>query len=444
MPITITMPALSPTMEEGAINSWFVKEGDTVASGDLLAEIETDKAAMELEAVEEGVIAKLLVTAGTEGIPVNAPIAILLEEGEDASSLDGFVPTAGLSPVSVPAEEGAAPPPEVAPPPAPAEAEASVMTAPAAPSGNGRIFSSPLARRIAAAKNLDLSTVVGSGPRGRIVKADVEAAVAAPRPAAVAQSEAQVAPLATPAAPTATAGPQSAPGEAPYTEIPLDGMRKTIARRLTESKQTVPHFYLTIDCEIDELLATRKRLNEKLADRPDGGKISVNDFVIRAAALALRQVPEANASWTDTAIRRYTQSDISVAVAVEGGLITPIIRSADTKGLQAIGTEMADLAARARDRKLKPEEYQGGTFSISNLGMFGIREFSAVINPPQGAILAVGAGEQRPVVKDGALAVATVMSCTLSCDHRVVDGATGSLFLAAFKNYIDDPLNMLL
>ncbi|NQV21327.1 MAG: 2-oxo acid dehydrogenase subunit E2, partial [Rhodospirillales bacterium] len=322
MPITITMPALSPTMEEGAINTWFVKEGDTVASGDMLAEIETDKAAMELETVDEGVIGKLLVAAGTEGIPVNAPIAVLLEEGEDPSVLDGYVPQAGASPVSVPADEGGAPaePPAVTVAPIPA----AIPVATAVQTNAGRVFSSPLARRLAATNGLDLSAIAGTGPRGRIVKADVEAALASPGAARVAAAPA------TPAAGQAAVGgaPLASPGDAPYTEMPLDGMRKTIARRLTESKQTVPHFYLTIDCEIDELLTLRKRLNEKLADDPDGRKISVNDFIIKAAALALRKVPEANASWADTAIRLYQRADISVAVAVEGGLITPIVRDA--------------------------------------------------------------------------------------------------------------------
>ncbi len=427
MPITITMPALSPTMEEGALNEWFVKVGDTVSAGDILAEIETDKAAMELETVDDGVVGKLLVAAGTEGIAVNAPIAVLLEEGEDPSVLDSFEPMTSASPMSVPVEEGSE---EIVAMPVAAEAPlANSKSASTQSAGDGRIFSSPLARRMAAQNSLDLAGIEGTGPRGRIVKTDIEAALKSPRPAAV-----QIAPPAT----------ATAENDTPYVEIPLDGMRKTIARRLTESKQTVPHFYLTIDCEIDELLATRKRLNAKLADRPDGVKISVNDFIIKASALALIQVPEANSSWTDTAIRQYSRADVSVAVAVEGGLITPIIRNAETKGLAAISKEMTDLAARARDRKLKPEEYQGGTFSISNLGMFGIREFSAVINPPQGAILAIGAGAQRPVVKDGALSTATVMTCTMSCDHRVVDGATGARFLQAFKTYIDEPLVMLL
>ncbi len=427
MPITITMPALSPTMEEGAVNEWFVKEGDAVSSGDMLAEIETDKAAMELESIDEGVVGKLLVAAGTESIAVNAPIAVLLEEGEDPSVLDSFVPKAGASPLPVPPEDGAG-----APAAAPAADAAVAVSAPekvepspGSTATGGRIFSSPLARRMAAQGGLELSAIPGTGPRGRIVKADVEAALASPgAPRVAARAAAAVA------------------GEAPYTEIPLDGMRKTIARRLTLSKQTVPHFYLTIDCEIDELLSIRKRLNGKLAEGPEEIKISVNDFVIKAAALALMQVPEANASWTDTAIRRYQQADISVAVAVEGGLITPVVRNAEEKGLAQIASEMAALAARARDRKLMPEEYQGGTFSISNLGMYGIREFSAVINPPEGAILAVGAGEQRPVVKHGTLAVATVMTCTMSCDHRVVDGAIGARFLAALKSFIDDPIVM--
>ena len=427
MPIQMLMPALSPTMTEGNLAKWLKKEGDQVAPGDLIAEVETDKATMEIEAIEEGVLGKILVAEGTEGIPVNTPIAVILEEGEDASALDGF--TAAAPPPAAAAPEAPAPAPAPQAPPA----AAPQATAPEAPpqkanGQGGRIFASPLARRMAKQAGLELASLSGSGPRGRIVKKDIEAALARGVPAA---------PAAAPAPAMARA---PIPEGAAVTEIPNSGMRKVIAQRLLQSKQTIPHFYLTIDCEMDELLAVRKDLN----GRSDDYKLSVNDFVIRALALALRKVPEANASWTDAATIRYNTVDISVAVAVEGGLVTPVVRNADNKGLAQISTEMRDFAARARDGKLMPEEYQGGSFSVSNLGMYGIRQFAAVINPPQGGILAVGAGEQRPVVRDGALAVATVMSCTLSGDHRVVDGAIGAKLLAAFKKLIEDPMTMLL
>jgi pyruvate dehydrogenase E2 component (dihydrolipoamide acetyltransferase) len=437
MPIEILMPALSPTMTEGNLAKWVKKEGDKIKAGDVIAEIETDKATMEVEAVDEGTIGKILVPEGAQGIKVNQPIAVLLEEGEDASAIENI---------------GAAPPP---PAPAAPKAEPSpVSTAPAAPPpaaavGNGRdkgarIFASPLARRMAEQAGIDLAALKGSGPGGRIVKSDIEAALAggvpprveAPRPAAP-----------TPAAPDARAPAlgkdevAALAGNPPYELLPLNNMRRTIARRLTEAKQQVPHFYLTIDCVIDRLLEIRAELNRR---GEEGLKLSVNDFVIKAAALALRKVPAANASWSEDGILRWQAIDVSVAVAIEDGLITPIVKNADQKGLAQISAEMKDLAARAKEGRLKLSEFQGGTFSVSNLGMFGVKQFEAVINPPQSCILAVGAGEQRPVVKDGALGIATVMSCTLSVDHRAVDGATGAQFLAAFKALIEDPLSMLL
>ena len=436
MPVNILMPALSPTMTEGNLAKWHVKEGDEISSGDVIAEIETDKATMEVEAVDEGTMGKIVVAEGTEGVPVNQVIAILLEEGEDASALAGASEAPAPAPAPAPAEAPASAQPAAAAAPAPA---------PSAPvSGGNRVFASPLARRLAAQAGLDLAAIAGSGPHGRIVKSDVDAAVAS--------GGARAAPAAVAPAPAAAAAPAAPAPSGPgakemadllgmtYSQEPLSGMRKVIAQRLTEAKQTVPHFYLTLDCEVDELLKVRKELNNRL----DGVKISVNDFVIRAAALALKQVPTANASFDPGGMLFYDHADISVAVATPTGLITPIIKQAEGKGLAAISAEMKDLAARARDGKLKPEEYQGGTFSVSNLGMFGIKDFAAIINPPQGCILAVGAGEQRAVVKDGALAIATVMSCTLSVDHRVVDGAVGAEFLAAFKKMIEYPMAMLL
>ena len=421
MPIPILMPALSPTMTEGTLAKWHKQAGDSVAAGDVLAEIETDKATMEVEAVDEGVLAKILVAEGTEDVAVNAPIAVLLEEGEDEGALAGFMV------------------PDAAAPAAPAAAAASAP-APAAPvaraNGAGeRVFASPLARRMAAQFGIDLAGLKGTGPGGRIVKADIEAfRGGAPAVAAAAAAPAG-APLPAVARPTVPVA-----GDAPFELVPNSNIRKVIARRLTESKQTVPHYYLNIDCRIDRLLEIRKELNS----RDDGFKLSVNDFVIRAVALALTAVPDANASWTDAGIKRYRRADVAVAVAIEGGLVTPVIRGAEGKGLRVISEEMKALAEKARAGKLMPEDYQGGTFSISNLGMFGIRDFAAVINPPQGGILAIGAGEQRPVVVDGALTVATVMTCTLSGDHRVIDGAVGAAFLAAFKKLIQEPLTMLL
>lgn len=435
MPIEIRMPALSPTMTEGVLARWLKQEGDQIAAGDAIAEIETDKATMEMEAAEDGILGKILVTGGSQGVKVNEVIGLMLEEGEDASALE----TVGAASASA---GGAAPVAAAAPA---ATASAPQSSAPAAGAGAAsasgeRIFASPLARRLAKEGGLDLKLISGSGPYGRIVRADVEQAekagtakAGAAKPAAAAVA----APVSVASAAPAPAMPEFGPA---YEEVPLTSMRKTIARRLTEAKQQVPHFYLTVDCQVDELLKVRKELN----GRSSAYKLSVNDFVIRASALALRKVPGANASFAETHIRQYKDVDISVAVATPGGLITPVIKHADHKGLSAISNEMKELAVRARDGKLKPEEFMGGGFSISNLGMFGVRDFSAIINPPQGAILAVGAGEQRPVVKDGALAVATVMSCTLSVDHRVVDGAVGAEFLAAFKALIEDPLSMLL
>ena len=433
MATTILMPALSPTMTEGKLAQWLKAEGETVSAGDVIAEIETDKATMEVEAVDEGVLGKIVVAAGTDGVAVNSVIAVLLEDGEDLSDVDIAGLAAAAAPVSPapasPAPASPAPAPAAAPPvaapPAPVVAAQAAPPAAAVAASGTRIFASPLARRIAADAGLDLGHVSGSGPRGRIVKRDVEAAIASGVSATA------------PAAPVAVG---AMPGMPDYIAIPNSMMRKTIARRLSESKQQAPHFYLTVDCRLDELLELRKKLNNNATDF----KLSVNDLIIRAAALALKQVPAANASWFEDEIRQWQAVDISVAVAIDGGLITPIIRGAEGKGLKQISAEMKDLAGRARDGKLLPEEYQGGTFSISNLGMFGIKEFAAVINPPQGAILAVGAGEQRPVVNDGELAVATVMSCTLSSDHRVVDGAVGAEFMQAFKLLIEDPLKMLL
>ncbi len=426
MPIQILMPALSPTMTEGNLAKWLKNEGEAVKPGDVIAEIETDKATMEVEAVDEGKLGKILVPAGSQGVKVNQPIALLLEEGEDASALAKAATAAPK-----PAAPAAMPAPAAVPPPVvqqPVAAPAPVPAATAAAPGE-RVFASPLARRMAQQAGLDLARLNGSGPHGRIVKADIDAALARGAPAA-----------AKPTAPTAPAPAPPVFGLPAFTEQPHSMMRKVIARRLVESKREAPHFYLTIDCNIDRLLQLRQEINAKR----EKDKISVNDFVIKASALALKQVPAANASWTENAVRLYQAADVSVAVATPGGLITPIIRNADSKSLSTISAEMKDLAARAREGKLKPEEYQGGTFSVSNLGMFGIREFAAVINPPQGAILAVGAGEQRPIVKDNALAIATMMSCTLSVDHRVVDGAIGAEFLAAFKNLIEDPLNILI
>lgn len=438
MPIEILMPALSPTMEEGTLANWLVKEGDTVASGDILAEIETDKATMEVEAVDEGVVAKLLVPGGTEGVKVNAPIAILLEDGEDESALDGYsVGGAATAPAATPVPE--------TPKATPDAATHSVTEA----SGD-RIFASPLAKRIAKDAGLDLASISGSGPNGRIVRADVEKAQNAPK-AAAQPAVAAAAPQAAPASTSTEVGLPRAGGAEMLTQMgippesyrlePLNGVQKVIARRLTSSNINVPDFPLTIDCEIDALLAMRKQLN---AQAPEGIKISVNDMLIRACALSLKALPETNASYTDDGIAFHHHADVAVAVASERGLITPIVRHAESKGLSIISGEMKDLAGRARDGKLKPQEYQGGSFSISNLGMMGIKSFGSIINEPHGMILSVGSGEPRPVVKDGALAIATVMTVTLTCDHRVVDGAAGARWLQHFKGLIQNPLTMML
>ncbi len=437
MPTNILMPALSPTMTEGKLAKWLKQEGEEVKAGDVIAEIETDKATMEVEAVDEGRLQKILIPAGTEAVKVNEPIAVLLGEGEDPSAV------AAPAPKPAPAAQPAGSQPPAA---APAPVAPQRPAAPAEPRASGeRIFASPLARRLAAESGIDLKSMNGSGPHGRIVKADIDAARA--RGPATVPAARPAAPTALPAAPAAAAAAPAAAiaGTTAHHVLPHSTMRKVIARRMVESKQQVPHFYLSLDCEIDRLLQLRAELNAKAPEKGEGAyKLSVNDFVIRAAALALRKVPAANAAYSEEGAVMFDAVDVSVAVAVPGGLITPILRDADRKGLAAISNEMKALAGRAREGKLKPEEFQGGTFSISNLGMYGIRSFSAIINPPQGAILAVGAGEQRPVVKDGALAVATVMSCTLAVDHRVLDGAIGAEFLAAFKKLIEDPLTMLL
>ena len=450
MPIEILMPALSPTMTEGTLARWLKQEGEAVSAGDVIAEIETDKATMEVEAVDEGTLGRILVQSGTENVAVNTPIALLLDDGEDAGALDkaGAATTPPPAPAEAPAALAAQGPTT------PAPAAPGTPPGAAAPHSGGRVFASPLARRIAQNAGLDLGLLTGTGPNGRIVKADVEHAIAsgtgkpaaAPAPAAASATPAASAAPAPAAARTAPSGPDAkavADGAGlPYTEVKNANMRKVIARRLTESKQTVPHFYLTVDCAIDPLLDLRKQLNTRAEGT--GVKLSVNDLVIKSAALALRRVPAANAAWTDDAILMFDRVDMSIAVATDSGLITPIIKDADRKGLAAISEEMKDLAARARDNKLKPEEFQGGVFTISNLGMFGIREFAAIINPPQACILAVGTGEQRPVVVDGAVAVKTMMTVTLSVDHRVVDGALGAQYLQAFKAIIEDPISMML
>jgi pyruvate dehydrogenase E2 component (dihydrolipoamide acetyltransferase) len=456
MATNILMPALSPTMEEGKLAKWLVKEGDTVKSGTILAEIETDKATMEFEAVDEGKIGKILVPEGSEGVKVNAPIAVLLEEGENADSVPAAAPShndiAGAMKDIKAAVKAEVP---LTPAAANGKAAASLPLSPmggegAARSAAGegaRIFASPLAKRIAEQKGLDLSVINGSGPRGRIVKSDVESA----KPGAAR-------PVAAAGAPAAAAG-AGIPGVAPlpdarllypagsYDETPHDSMRKAIAKRLTSAKTLIPHYYLTIDCNLTALMAVRETLNAaapKGKDKVPAYKLSVNDFIIKASAMALIKHPDVNASWTDTAILRHKDADVGVAVALDFGLITPIVFKAQTKGLVQISNEIKSLAGRAKDKKLKPNEYEGGGFSVSNLGMFGIKNFTAVINPPQSCILAVGAGEERPIVKDGKVEVATLMTVTMSCDHRVVDGATGAKFLQTFKQFIEEPASMLL
>ncbi len=424
MPTELLMPALSPTMEEGTLSKWLVKEGDTVNAGDLLAEIETDKAVMEFEAVDEGVIGKLLVADGTEAIKVNTPIAVLLDDGES---------TADIVDADSDADKPASPK-DKAPRDEPSTSPEPKKKPKPEPKGN-RIFASPLARRIAADKGLDLAGINGTGPHGRIVKSDVEDMIA--RPGTVGGSV----PSPLPATATSTDLLKAYEGR-DYTEIPLDGMRKIIAARLTQAKQTIPHFYLRREIRLDALLDFRAELNRQLASRDI--KLSVNDFIIKACALALQQVPAANAIWAGDRIVQLKPSDVAVAVAIEGGLFTPVLKDADTKTLTQLSQEMKDLADRARDRKLAPQEYQGGSFAISNLGMYGIDSFDAVINPPHGAILAVGAGVRKPVVEeDGTLAAATVLSMTLSVDHRVIDGALGADLLSAIKDNLESPMAML-
>ncbi len=448
MATNILMPALSPTMEEGKLARWLVKEGDTVKSGDILAEIETDKATMEFEAVDEGRIGKILVPEGSEGVKVNAPIAVLLGEGEKPGEVDISAAMKNIG-EAVKAEA-----PKKAEAPAKTEQAVKVETpkaeavpqTPKAPSvpvashDGDRIFASPLARRIAAQKGVDLAALSGTGPRGRIVKSDVEAAKPGAKP-----------PAAAPKGETAGAGMAVAPlpdarlfykaGE--YEEIPHDSMRKAIAKRLTSAKALIPHYYLTIDCNLTALMATRAALNEA-AGKNAAYKLSVNDFVVKASAMALMKHPDVNASWTDTAILRHKHADVGIAVAIPSGLITPIVFAAETKGLAQISNEVKDLATRAKDKKLKPQEYEGGGFSVSNLGMFGIKSFTSIINPPQSCIIAVGAGEERAIVVDGKVEIATMMTITMSCDHRVVDGATGAKFLQTLKRFIEEPASMLL
>ena len=423
MATNILMPALSPTMTEGNLARWLKQEGDRIKAGDVIAEIETDKATMEVEAVDEGILGRILVPAGTQGVKVNDVIAVLVEAGE-------AVPVAGAAPKAAPA-----------PAAAPAPVAAPVAAAPvAAPASGDRVFASPLARRMAAQAGVDISKIAGTGPNGRIVKADVDAALSrGPAPAPVAAPSAAPAPAAAPrpSAPVAIT--------APHTAVPNSSMRKVIARRLSESKATIPHFYVSADVEIDALLKIRADLNARSPkDGPGAYKLSVNDLVIKATAVTLRRFPNVNAMWTEDAILQLHDVDISVAVSIPDGLITPIVKNADIKGLAAISNEMKDLAARAKSGKLKPEEFQGGGFSISNMGMYGVKDFAAIINPPQAGILAVSAGEQRPVVKNGALAIATVMTLTLSVDHRVIDGALAAEFLQALKRNIEDPLSLML
>ena len=462
MAIDILMPALSPTMEKGTLSKWLKKEGDAIKSGDVLAEIETDKATMEIEAVDEGVLAKIVVPEGSSDVPVNQVIGLIAEEGEDVSAASSSAkpaPAGAAKPNGAKADDlvlqysrpGATP--GAAAPSLPPQGDAGRVAAkPNGHEAGGRVVASPLARRLAKTAGLDLAAITGSGPRGRIVERDVLAAEKAPKPAEspaaqpVAKSGKQP-DVRNAAAPTASDETVKAMFEAgSYAEVPHDSMRRTIARRLVEAKQTIPHFYLEADCELDALLALRAQVNAAAPLDKDGKpafKVSVNDFVIKAMALALQRVPDANATWTEGAMLRHTRSDVGVAVSIPGGLITPVVRRAESKTLSAISREMKDYAARAKTRRLKPDEYTGGTTAISNLGMFGIKNFAAVINPPHATILAVGAGEKRIVVKDGAPAVATVMSVTLSTDHRAVDGALGAQLLDAFKTLIEKPMGML-
>jgi pyruvate dehydrogenase E2 component (dihydrolipoamide acetyltransferase) len=444
MPIELKMPALSPTMEEGTLAKWLVKEGDEVKSGDILAEIETDKATMEFEAVDEGTVAKILVPEGSEGVKVGAPIAILAGEGEETSAAASAAPKADTAPPAPPTAP-AAPRPDETPKAPPASAAVQTPPAPAAPAAptapraeGERVKASPLARRLAQAQNIDLSGIQGTGPGGRIVRADIDAAAgkaptAAPAPAA--------APAAAAALATHLVMPGPIEQAIPHEAVKLSNVRKTIARRLTESKQQIPHIYLTVDIQLDALLKLRGELNAGLESR--GVKLSVNDLLIKALAQALIAVPECNVAFAGDQMLKYSRADISVAVSVPAGLITPIIVGADTKTVSSISTEMKDLAARARDGKLQPTEYQGGTASLSNMGMFGIKQFEAVINPPQAMIMAIGSGEKRPYVVDGALSVATVMSATGSFDHRAIDGADGAQLMKVFKELCEKPLGLV-
>jgi len=456
MPINILMPALSPTMEKGNVAKWLKKEGDQVKAGDILAEIETDKATMEYEAIDEGVLAKILVPEGTADVAVNQPIAVLAAEGEDVKTAAAGVPAAkpsAPSPAAPAAKPAAVPPPAPPPPyPSPQAGEGRVGAMPASPvapapaaNSRGRIFASPLARRLAKLAGLDIARITGTGPHGRIIAHDVDtaklsgAALRAPAPSPAAPG---IAPVQAPSDDKIRA--LFEPGS--YEVVPHDNMRKIIAQRLVLAKQTIPHFYLTISCTLDKLLSARQDINVTAPKGPDGKpawKLSVNDFVIKALALALIKVPEANVTWTETGMLKHKHADIGVAVAIPGGLITPIVRKAETKSLIAISAEMKDYAARARARRLKPEEYQGGSSAVSNLGMYGIEEFAAVINPPHATILAVGAGVERAVVRDGKIAVATQMKVTLSTDHRAVDGALGAELMGAFKVYVESPTAML-
>ena len=435
MPIDILMPALSPTMEEGKLAKWVVKEGDTVTSGDVLAEIETDKATMEVEAVDEGTIGKIMVDEGSEGVKVNAVIAVLLEEGESAADI-GSAPAAAPKAEATPSAE--VPKAEAAPTAAPA-----APAAPKAASGD-RVFSSPLARRIASQEGVDIAAVTGTGPHGRVVKRDVEAAIKSGTATSKAASSASTAPKAL-ATGMSDETVLKLFDEGSYEIVPHDGMRKTIASRLTESTQTIPSFFLTVDCQLDALLATRKQINAAapIVDEKPTYKVSVNDFIIKALALALKAHPNANASWTEGGMIVHKHADVGVAVAIEGGLITPIVTAAEEKTLTAISSNVKDLARRARDRKLKPSEYQGGTTAVSNLGMFGVRDFTSIINPPHASIVSIGAGEQRPFVKDGELTVATLMTATFAFDHRVIDGAVGAELAASFKKFIENPLSIM-
>jgi pyruvate dehydrogenase E2 component (dihydrolipoamide acetyltransferase) len=452
MPINILMPALSPTMEKGNLAKWLKKEGEKVKPGDVIAEIETDKATMEVEAVDEGTLAKIVVPEGTADVPVNQLIAVLAGEGEDAKSAGA---AASAAPAPKPAEAPKAAAPAAAPAPGKAEAPKPAAPPPAAApapaqatNGHARVFSSPLARRMAKEAGIDIARIAGSGPHGRVVARDVEGAK---------EGKGLRAPGAAPGAPAAAPAAQIAPAlsddrvrglyeDGSYEVIPHDNMRRTIAQRLTQSTQTIPHFYLTIDCVIDRLMAAREEINASAPKDKDGKpayKLSVNDFVIKALALALQRIPNANVSWTDSGMLKHKHSDVGVAVAMPGGLITPIIRQAELKPLSVISNEMKDFAARARARKLKPHEYQGGTTAVSNLGMYGIKDFTAVINPPHATILAAGAGEERAIVRKGQIVAATVMSVTLSCDHRAVDGALGAELIGAFKTLIENPVMML-